>query len=65
MAEQMAPYGNPTFAGQELAMTGVGAGASHEEQRQGGCDENGFEHDPSINCIAANASLLQTFFVNG
>ena len=46
-------------------MTGVSAGASQEEQRQDGRDENDFEHVPSINCIAANASLLQTFFVNG
>jgi hypothetical protein len=61
----MASYRNPTFAGHELAMTGVSAGASQEEQRQGGHDENDFEHVPSINCIAANASLLQTFFVNG
>jgi hypothetical protein len=61
----MASYGNPTFAGYEFTMTGVGARASHKEQRQGGCDENDFEHAHSINCIAANASLLQTFFING
>ena len=61
----MASYGNPTFAGHELTMAGVSAGASQEEQRQDGRDENDFEHVPSINCIAANASLLQIFFVNG
>jgi hypothetical protein len=54
----MASYGNPTFAGHELAMTGVSAGASQGEQRQGGRDEQCFEHVDSINFIAANASLL-------
>ncbi len=61
----MASYGNPTFAGHELAMTGVSAGASQEEQRQDGRDENDFEHVPSINRIAATARFLQIFFVNG
>ena len=56
----MTSYGNPAFAGHELAMAGVGAGAF-----QGEHDEKFFEHVHSVNYIAAKASMLQTLFVNG
>ena len=61
----MTSYGNPAFAGHELAMAGVGAGASQGKQRQGNRDEKCFKHVSSINCIAVKASMLQTLFVNG
>ena len=61
----MAFYGNPAFAGHELAMAGASVGASQGEQRQGGHDEKYFKHNHSVNCITVNASLLNTSFVNG
>ena len=56
----MASYGNLAFAGHELPMAGVGAGAFQGER-----DETFFEHGHSINYIAARASMLQDLFVNG
>ena len=61
----MTSYGNPAFAGHELPMAGVGAGASQGEQRQGSRDKRYFKHAFIINCIAVKASMLQTLFING
>jgi len=60
----MTSYRNPAFAGHELAMAGVGAGAPQSEQSQGSHDETCFKHCPSMNWIAAKASMLQILFVD-